>query len=376
MSGPISTDELAEIIESPDDAPFILDVRAPDQYERWQIEGKAEVETVNIPYWTAIEEDDRMREMLPDDRRVVVVCAHGDSSDLVVEVVGKDNMHNLSGGMDAWAVTLVPRTIYDDGHHFVIQLDRTAKACLSYVVGARNSNMAVVDPAADAKTYLNLADRLGCEISDIFDTHLHADHISLANELRQLTGATYHISEGDAIEAAFDYEPLVDGEVFTFGDMDLVVRSVATPGHTPGSTSLEVDGKYLLTGDAVFVSGVGRPDLGGETEPWAKDLFHTIRHKLAPLDPNLEVLPAHYTSRLESLEDGTLRRRLGDLLEKDPVVSITDEGEFVSYVVSHLGEPPAEYSTIRLVNLGVKEADAEEMSELEVGRNECALSKE
>jgi glyoxylase-like metal-dependent hydrolase (beta-lactamase superfamily II) len=375
MSGPISTDELAEIIEDPAGAPFILDVRAPDQYERWQIEGKAPLETVNIPYWTAITEDDQVREVIPEDRPVVVVCAHGDSSDLVVEVVDRDNMRNLSGGMDAWAVTLVPRTVYDDGDHFIIQVDRVAKACLSYVVGARNKNMAVVDPSADVKYYLTLAERMGAQITDIFDTHLHADHISLANELRDLTGATYHISEGDAFDASFEYAPLVDGEQFSFGDMDLVIRSVATPGHTPGSTSLEVDGKYLLTGDAVFVSGVGRPDLGGQTIPWAKDLFATIRDKLAPLDPNLEVLPAHYTSRLESQKDGILRRRLGDLLENDPVVSMTDEDEFVAYVVDHLGDSPSEYGTIRLINLGRKEADAEEISELEVGRNECALSK-
>ena len=375
MSGPIGTDELAEIIEDPAAAPFILDVREPEEYERWQIEGKADLETVNIPYWKAITEDDRVREIVPEDKPVIVVCAHGDTSDLVIEVVDRDNMHNLSGGMDAWSVTLVPRTIYDDGTHFVIQVDRVAKACLSYVVGARNQSMAVVDPAADAKYYLMLAERMGAEITDIFDTHLHADHISLANELRDLTGATYHISEGDAFDAAFDYAPLVDGEEFRFGEMAMVVRSVATPGHTPGSTSLEVDGKYLLTGDAVFVSGVGRPDLGGQTVPWAKDLFATIRNKLAPLDPTLEVLPAHYTSRLESQDDGTLRRRLGDLLENDPVVSITDEEEFVSYVVAHLGEAPGEYSAIRLINLGVKEATAEEISELEVGRNECALSK-
>lgn len=376
MSGPISTDELAEVIENTERSPFILDVRSPDQFERWQIEGKAALETVNIPYWTAIEENDRIRSMVPEDRDVVVVCAHGGSSDMVVELVGKDNMRNLSGGMDAWAVTLVPRTVFDDGAHFVIQMDRMAKACLSYVVGARGKEMAVVDPAADAKAYVNLADRMGCTITDIFDTHLHADHISLANELRALTGATYHISEGDALGAAFEYEKLVDGETFTFGDMDVIIRSVATPGHTPGSTSLEVDGKFLLTGDAVFVSGVGRPDLGGETEPWARDLFNTIRNKLSPLDPDLEVLPAHYTTRLESQADGTLRRRLGDLLENDPVVSMADEEEFVSYVVDHLGTPPAEYSSIRLVNLGQKQATAAEISELEVGRNECALSKD
>jgi glyoxylase-like metal-dependent hydrolase (beta-lactamase superfamily II) len=375
MSGPISTDELAEIVEDPAAAPFILDVRAPDQFERWQIEGKAPLDTVNIPYWRAITEGEEIRDIIPDDKAVVVVCAHGGSSDVVVDVVGADNMHNLSGGMDAWSVTLVPRTVYDDGEHFVLQIDRVAKACLSYVVGARNKNMAVIDPSADAKFYLMMAERMGANITDIFDTHLHADHISLANELRDLTGATYHISEGDAFDAAFDYAPLVDGEEFQFGDMDMIVRSVATPGHTPGSTSLEVAGRYLLTGDAVFVSGVGRPDLGGETIPWAKDLFATIRDKLSPLDPQLEVLPAHYTSRLESQEDGTLRRRLGDLLENDPVVSINDEAEFVSYVVDHLGDSPGEYSTIRLINLGRKDATAEEISELEVGRNECALSK-
>jgi hypothetical protein len=85
--------------------------------------------------------------------------------------------------------------------------------------------------------------------------------------------------------------------------------------------------------------------------------------------------PLCYTNRLESLEDGTLRRNLGDLLENDPVVSMTDEDEFVAYVVDHLGDSPSEYGTIRLINLGVKKATAEEISELEVGRNECALSK-
>jgi hypothetical protein len=54
---------------------------------------------------------------------------------------------------------------------------------------------------------------------------------------------------------------------------------------------------------------------------------------------------------------------------------MTDEDEFVAYVVDRLGDSPSEYGTIRLINLGVKKATAEEISELEVGRNECALSK-
>ena len=70
-----------------------------------------------------------------------------------------------------------------------------------------------------------------------------------------------------------------------------------------------------------------------------------------------------------------MRRELADLLDNDPVVSIADEAEFVDYVVSHLGEPPEVYAKIRLVNLGLTAPDAEMAKELEVGRNECALTK-
>lgn len=375
MPGSITTDDLARRIEDPENAPYILDLRAGEQFERWRIEGKLALETVNVPYWTALGDIEGIASTLPEDQDVIAICAHGGSSGMVVEMMDRDNVKNLDGGMDLWANTLIPRVLFDDGTHFVVQIDRMAKACLSYAVGARGETMAVIDPAADIDRYLALADEYDANITDIFDTHLHADHISIGLAMAERTGGSYRISSGDAEEAMFEYSPLVDGQVFTFGEMEMVVRSVATPGHTPGSTSLEVHGRYLMTGDAVFVTGTGRPDLGGETEPWARDLFNTIHVKLSPLDPNLEVCPAHYTSRTESLEDGTLRRQLGDLLENDPVVSIADEDEFVEFVVSHLGEPPAIYGEIRKVNLGVLTPDAEKAKELEVGRNECALSK-
>jgi glyoxylase-like metal-dependent hydrolase (beta-lactamase superfamily II)/rhodanese-related sulfurtransferase len=375
MSRSITTDDLAQRIDDPARAPFILDVRATEAFERWQIEGKASLDTLNIPYWTVIGDLGEIVQKLPAHQEVVVVCAHGGSSGMISEMVDQANVHNLEGGMDAWANTLTPRTLFDDGIHFIIQLDRVAKACLSYAAGARGGTMAVIDPAADVERYLAVAEEMRSTITDVFDTHLHADHISLARELAAHTHATYHISAGDAEGASYEYTPLQDGEEFTFGEMKMIVRSVATPGHTPGSTSLEVHDRFLMTGDAVFVSGIGRPDLGGETVPWAKDLFHTIHEKLAPLNPELEVCPAHYSTRSESRRDGTLRRQLGDLLTNDPVVSMSNEDEFVEYVVSHLGEPPKIYDEIRKVNMGWIQPDAEMAKELEVGRNECALSE-
>lgn len=375
MAGSITTEDLAQRIEDAARVPYILDLRAGEQFERWRIEGKLALETVNVPYWTALGDIEGIAATLPDDQEVIAICAHGGSSGMVVEMMDKPNVKNLEGGMDLWANTLIPRVLFDDGTHFVIQIDRMAKACLSYAIGARGHTMAIIDPAADLDSYVAMADEYEAQITDIFDTHLHADHISIGAAMAARTGATYRISPGDSEGALFEYTPLEDGQVFKFGEVEMVVRSIATPGHTPGSTSIEVNGRYLMTGDAVFVTGVGRPDLGGETVPWAKDLYNTIHAKLAPLDPELEVCPAHYTSRTESREDGTLRRKLGDLLENDSVVSIADEDEFVEYVVSHLGEPPAIYADIRKVNLGVLTPDADGIKELEVGRNECALSK-
>jgi glyoxylase-like metal-dependent hydrolase (beta-lactamase superfamily II) len=374
LANSITAADLALRVDDPETAPFVLDVRAPDQFEAWQIEGRVKPETINVPYWTAIVDDEETKALIPADRDVIVVCAKGDSSEFVVDTFGMDNLANLAGGMDDWATTLVPHTLHDDGTQVVIQLDRIAKACLSYVVGERGQELAVIDPAADVDAYLRLAEDLDAEITHVFDTHLHADHVSLALELAERTGAVYHISEGDAEEATFDYAALQDGEVFEFGGTKLIVRSVATPGHTPGSTSLEVEGRFLMTGDAVFVTGIGRPDLGGQTDPWARDLFHTIHDRLAKLDHSLEVAPAHYTTRLEAKPDGTLRRELGDLLVNDPVVSIDDEAAFVEYVVTHLGTPPGEYDEIRKINLGMIDPTDDQVRELEVGRNECALS--
>ena len=374
MARSMTTAELASRVDDEASAPFVLDVRAPDQFEAWKIEGRVRPETVNVPYWTALVDEDETKALLPTDRDVVVVCAKGDSSELVADTFGMDNLANLAGGMDDWAITLVPRAMHDDGTQVIIQLDRIAKACLSYIVGERGAEVAVIDPAASVQTYVDIAADLDARITHIFDTHLHADHVSLARELAAATGAEYHLSAGDAIDATYEYTALVDGEEFSFGETKLIVRSVATPGHTPGSTSLEVEGRFLMTGDAVFVSGIGRPDLGGQTDPWARDLFHTIHDRLAHLDHGLEVAPAHYTSRREARPDGTLRRELGDLLVNDAVVSIADEEEFVDYVVSHLGTPPGEYDEIRKVNLGLLEPDADRIKELEVGRNECALS--
>lgn len=198
----VEPEELAVLVDDPNRAPFILDVRAPDQFERWRIEGRIIPPTLNVPYWRAIVEDEEVKAELPTDREIVVVCAHGDSSELVSHTLGLPNLANLAGGMDAWATTLVARPLLDDGRRFVVQLDRIAKACWSYAVGERGAEMVVVDPAADVDRYLAISEDMAAPITHVFDTHLHADHVSVARELAARTGAAYHIDPGDAEGAA------------------------------------------------------------------------------------------------------------------------------------------------------------------------------
>ncbi|MFP3499825.1 hypothetical protein SB759_37005, partial [Pseudomonas sp. SIMBA_059] len=81
-------------------------------------------------------------------------------------------------------------------------------------------------------------------------------------------GATYYLPPKDADEVVFDYTPLEDHVKVKIGASQIEVGALYSPGHTIGSTSFVVDGKYLLTGDILFVDSIGRPDLAGKAEDW------------------------------------------------------------------------------------------------------------
>lgn len=95
-------------------------------------------------------------------------------------------------------------------------------------------------------------------IKHTIDTHLHADHISGGRKLAEKVGGIYHLPPKDATEVTFDYTPLEEGKDITVGNTTVSVEPLYSPGHTIGSTSLIVDGKYLLTGDILFVKSIGR----------------------------------------------------------------------------------------------------------------------
>ncbi len=179
------------------------------------------------------------------------------------------------------------------------QIAVSGLGCFSYVIGCPGAKaMAVVDPKRDVQDYLDISREEGMRITHIFNTHVHADHVSGDQELRSATDADIYIHESAPVE--YRHKDLADGDVFEIGAAKIQV--LHTPGHTPNAVSLLVtdtvrspDPQMLLTGDLLFVGDIGRPDLAGEEilEEQIKNLYHSLYVKLSDYPDHLEVFPAH-----------------------------------------------------------------------------------
>jgi glyoxylase-like metal-dependent hydrolase (beta-lactamase superfamily II)/rhodanese-related sulfurtransferase len=354
--------------------PYILDVRNQDEYAIWQIEGTRSVPMKNVPIWVAVEESETLAQELPED--AVVVCAHGNGSDLLIDVLKDEGceVRTLEGGTAAWAELLVSRPIDGLPEGMVgYQIARPAKACLSYLVGAPGHGCIVVDPARFPQTYRDLAAQHGMTITHVLDTHIHADHVSGGPAMAAELGVPYHVPvEDSGAQTPFANEPLADGTVIDLGAAQLEVLAIKMPGHTPGSTCVHIPGHLILTGDTVFVRGLGRPDLTGKASELATELFHTIHDRLAPLDRATKVMPAHWTLMEEIDDRGMVETTLGAVFEAD-IMTVGDMERFIDEIVATLPAAPDFYETIRLVNAG-QAATAEEIETLEIGKNQCAAS--
>jgi hydroxyacylglutathione hydrolase len=184
------------------------------------------------------------------------------------------------------------------------QLLNDGTACASYLLGCKShSQFAVVDPHIDlVDEYLALAEGQAIPIVAVFETHVQADHVSGLPELVQRTGATAYLPAGAGVE--FDHRPLAHGQVVALGNTEL--QAIATPGHALAHHAYAVTDRtrgdepwFVLTGDALLVGDVGRPDLHahGEhsVEDMARTLYRSLTERLLALPDDLALFPAHYS---------------------------------------------------------------------------------
>jgi glyoxylase-like metal-dependent hydrolase (beta-lactamase superfamily II)/rhodanese-related sulfurtransferase len=175
--------------------------------------------------------------------------------------------------------------------------------CLSqaaYLIGDESTGKAVVvDPRRDVSEYLADAREHGLTITGVINTHFHADFLAGHLELAEATGAW--IGYGRMADAEYPIRKLAAGERVSLGEVTLQIME--TPGHTPESISILVyeypDSPVpygVLTGDALFIGDVGRPDLlasiGFTADELGRLLHHSIQ-RLMELPDDVRVFPAH-----------------------------------------------------------------------------------
>ncbi|WHX98766.1 MBL fold metallo-hydrolase [Neobacillus sp. DY30] len=353
---------------------FILDVRNESDFEYWKIEGD-NFKHFNIPYFELLDGVEGIMDKIPSDKEILVVCAKEGSSIMVAEMLSEAGVtvSYLKGGMKAWSEHLEPVKVGDlKSGGEMYQFVRIGKGCLSYMV-VSNGEAAIIDATRMTDIYLEFADSMGAKITHVFDTHLHADHISGGRDIAEKMGATYWLPPKDATEVTFTYQPLEDGNDVEIGNVKINIHALYSPGHTIGSTSFIVDEKFLLSGDILFIDSIGRPDLAGLAHDWVGDLRESLYKRYRELSEDLTVLPAHFMIIDELNEDGSVSEKSGTLYAQNHGLNMEDENEFRKMVTENLPPQPNAYQEIRETNMGKINPEVEKQREMEIGPNRCAV---
>ena len=346
----------------------VLDVRTDADYAEWFIPT-----SVHVNAYAALKANDphALADVtLPQDVPVVTVCGAGKMSLRAAEQLHARGyeVYSLDGGMNAWSLAWNSAEVPTAAGAQVVQVRRTGKGCLSYLIGSEGV-AAVVDASVPPEAYRHLADERGWQITHVLETHIHADHVSRARQLAQDTGATLVLPDNQ--RASFPFVPIRDGDTLTVGAARL--RAVRTPGHTWESTSYILDEAALFTGDTLFLSSIGRPDLHASVEEGrqkARALYHSLR-QLVQLPPTRVVLPGH-TSTTVAFDTTPISAALGVVSAQIPLLG-EDEEAFVAAVLGRMGATPPNFIEIVALNEH-GDLPAGDPTELEAGANRCAIA--
>lgn len=362
----VSANELRDWMDS-NEPVFILDVRPLSQREEWQIPGSHYLDA----YKRLNENDNSVLDELeiPENTKVVTVCAAGRTSQLASEALRKKGVdaYSLEGGMKAWSVAwnIAEKTFEQFTN---VQFRRTGKGCLSYILYS-GTEAAILDASLPVSVYSNYLQEKGLTVKYVLETHIHADHLSRSKEVAEQLNAPLFLPQPNKVK--FPHDALMPGTILTVGNASLEL--LATPGHTLDSVCFYIRDQVIFTGDTLFIDGVGRPDLKAdenETRNKATSLYQSLQ-KIMALPQEVIVLPAH-TNKPAAFDGSLIAATIAQVKQQVAMLQ-KSEPDFIYALLQKIPPTPANYLAIVEKNLTGDYSDVNPL-DLEAGANRCAIS--
>ena len=164
--------------------------------------------------------------------------------------------------------------------------DKKSSTYTYLIASSKGREALIIDPVLEnVDEYIKLLRELDLKLVKVIDTHIHADHITGASKLKDITKCTTIMGDhtpSDAVGIKVKDDEYIDLD-------DLKIRAMYTPGHTSDSFSFLMD-NYLFSGDTLLINGTGRTDFQNGN---SKDAYNSIFNKLLKLPDETLLYPAH-----------------------------------------------------------------------------------
>ena len=221
------------------------------------------------------------------------------------------------------------------------QLFDTKSSTYTYLISSGKGREAlIIDPVLEnVGQYIDTLKELDLKLVKVIDTHIHADHVTGASKLKDVTKCSTIMG---------DHTPAISVEIKVKDDEyinldNLKIRAMYTPGHTSDSYSFLMD-NYLFSGDTLLINGTGRTDFQNGS---SKDAYNSIFNKLLKLPEETLLYPAHDYK-------GEKVSTIGKEKRTNPRLQVNSVDEYIDIMNNLNLKKPAEIETniSRNINLG------------------------